>query len=435
VGRFGARRVRPAALGRSASRTLSIGENRRVVPVQAVNAFLEATAAGDAAGALEVLRSEPSIPAESLHVAAVLGLEAEVRRQLSEDGSQVAVRAGDPPGDPLLWLCHSPFHGTERDDGLAAAARVLLDAGANPNARDAGKYALPALYGVTGRRNVPRIAELLLKAGADPTDGESVFHAAENHHEEALELLLRFGVDVNANGDWGNTPLYFLLRYWDIGLAPERLPGLRWLLDHGADPNVLCGPERESSLHVAARRGQPSEIVRLLLGHGADVHIRRGDGRTAWILARRGGFDEVADVLERAGAPPEDLTQADRLLVACGRGDVEAARRLAAGATLESEDNLLLPEAASRGRFGMVRACLAAGFPVDTPDEFGATALHHASIRGNAELVGELLDRGADRGVHDGEHDSTPLGWAEFGRDIQFEPAGDYDGCIRALQR
>jgi ankyrin repeat protein len=324
-----------------------------------VDAFLQAAADDDADGALELVRADPDLAGTSLHVAAVLGLEDDVRRLLA-DGADAAAPAGDQPGDPLLWLCHSPFHGT-RDDGLEAAARALLEAGADPNTRDRGRYALPALYAVTGRRNAPRVARVLLEAGADPTDGESVFHAAERFHEEALELLLEFGVDLNFRGDWGNTPLYFLLRHWDLAEGPDELRrGMRWLLDHGADPNVLCGSERESALHVATRRGQPLEVAQLLLDHGADVDARRGDGRTAWLLARHGGFDELADMLEAAGAQPTELGPADRLMAACGQGD-------------------------------------------------------------------------ADVTLVDPEHDSTPLGWAEFGRAMQLEPGGDYEACVAAL--
>lgn len=404
---------------------------------EAVAAFLAAAENRDTDRALAVLRAEPRIATASIHVAAVLGLDGEVRRHLAEDATRIHARTGSFGGDPMLWLCYSPFHGEnpDRDAALAATMRTLLEAGADPNTRDR-QHGVPALYALTGVNNAPAIARILLDAGANPTDGESVFHAAEKFHVESLELLLSYGADLNASGEWGNTPLYFLLRHWEIATQPRVRQGIQWLLDHGADPNVRCARERETSLHAAARRGQHPDVVRLLLEHGADPNAVRGDGRTPWSLARRGGHDEIAALLESFGATPVALSPADELLAACGRGDADQARRLASPerlASLDDEGRQLLPSAAASGRTHTVIACIAAGFPVDTKDEYGATALHHATIHGHAEVVRELLRRRADFTIRDNEHDSTPLGWACFGADFVKEPGGDYEEAVRAL--
>jgi len=318
---------------------------------------------------------------------------------------------------------------------MDASARALLEAGADPNSTD-GRFGLPALYAVTGLRNAPGVARALLEAGARPDDGESAFHAAERFHVEALELLMEHGADLNATGDWGNTPLYFLLRCWNVGRMPNVERGVRWLLEHGADPDVRCGAERESSLHVAVRRGQSPAVVALLLEHGADPRARRGDGRSVWTLARRGGSDELAEMLLHAGAEPEPLTESDHLLAACGRGAAEEARRLASPELLASlglDELQLLPDAAGEGRFEAALAYVAAGLPVDTQDAQGATALHHAAIRGSADTVRALLTRGADFRIRDGQHHSSPLGWTCFGADMVMEPDADYAACVRAL--
>lgn len=403
----------------------------------AVDAFLAAVQEQNADGAQRALQAQPRIATESLHVAAVLGLADDARRLIAEDPSRVTTRAGTFGADPLLFLCFSPFHGesAERDDGLLATARLLLDAGADPNTRG-GRYSLPPLYAVTGMRSVLPIARLLLEAGANPTDGESVFHAAEHFHEDALELLLDAGAQLNEAGDWGNTPLYFLLRWWNVERETRVRQGLLWLLDHGADPNVRCAPERENALHVAARLGQRASVIQLLLDRGADVHARRGDGRTAWLLAQRRGFDEIASLLAKAGAETQRLSPLDALLAACGRGDAETARRLASPelmSALDPSDRVLLPEAASSDRDATVLACLAAGFPVDTTDAAGATALHHCSIRARVPLVRALLDADASVDIRDTHHNSTPLGWACFGADFIADAEGDYEGVVRAL--
>jgi ankyrin repeat protein len=100
---------------------------------------------------------------------------------------------------------------------------------------------------------------------------------------------------------------------------------------------------------------------------------------------------------------------------------------------LAASDRLLLPESAAGDRNSIVRACLAAGFPVDTTDSMGATALHHAAISGRASLTRLLLDAGADISIRDNEHSSTPLGWALFGADISKDSEADYEATVRAL--
>jgi len=404
---------------------------------EAVAAFLSAVNEQDASRANRVLGEHPAIARESLHVAAVLGLVDEARRFIAEDPSSVNERAGSSNGDPLLYLCYSPFHNesAERDARLLATARMLLDAGADPNTMDS-RYRVPALYAVTGLRSVLPLARLLLDAGANPTDGESVFHAAEHFHKDALELLLQAGAKLNFVGEWGNTAIYFLLRWHDLERETPVRQGVEWLLEHGADPNVRSGKEHETALHIAARRGQSPGVIRLLLNHGADVNATRDDGSTAWLLARRGGFDDVASVLEVAGATTSPLSPLDLMLEACGRGHVEAARRLGSPELVNAlvpSDRLLLPESAAGDRDSIALACLAAGFPVDTTDSMGATALHHAAIRGRAPLTQSLLDAGADISIRDSEHSSTPLGWALFGSDISKDSDADYEATVRAL--
>jgi ankyrin repeat protein len=404
---------------------------------EAVDTFLQAVMQRERQGAEAVLRARPDLASRSLHVAAMLGEAGIVRSLASEQPGLVRTRIGPPGADALLWLGYSPFHGESdaRDDALFETARTLLELGADANTRDE-QYGVSALYAVTGFNHAPRIVRLLLEAGANPTDGESLHHAAEQFHEEALALLHEYGADVNATGEWGNTPLYFLLRYHDVASAPKVRRGIEWLLEHGADPNVPCGTERETALHVAARRRQAIDVVEALIAQGADVHVRRGDGRTAWALATRAGADAVAALLVRHGAAEEPLSADDAFIAACARGDVGAATRLASPErlqALDAESRLLLPQAAADGRVETVRACLAAGFDPHTTDETGGTPLHLAAIHGHAEAVRLLLAHGADVERRDPEHRARPIGWAFFGADFVRDPAGDYPETAAAL--
>ena len=400
-----------------------------------VNRVLTAIQNQDLDAAMEILKAHPGA-LSNIHVAAALTSLASVIEALAAHPELVNEPGGDPGASPLLYACFTPrLKNPEWQIVQEQIVRVLLEAGADPNARG-GRYGVPALYGVTGMHNAPGIARLLLEAGANPTDGESVFHAAERFHEEALELLWEFGVKLNFVGEWGNTPLYFLLRWYDMAKDHQAAKGLDWLLSKGADPNVACGPERENSLHVAVRRGQPLATIQRLLDHGADVDLRRADRATAWLLARRAGYVEIAELLERSGARREALSPADELLSACGRGDAELAAKLSSPtlvASLEPSERLMLNEAASAGRGPVVSACIAAGFDVNQINDRGATALHEAAINGYSEIVRSLLRAGADHRVKDPHHQSTAMGWAQFGADFVQDPEGRYEDTVRAL--
>ncbi|PSJ19586.1 hypothetical protein CVH10_22080, partial [Halomonas sp. ND22Bw] len=76
-------------------------------------------------------------------------------------------------------------------DRLRDCARLLLDAGADPNetigsrwppaslAAPAEDVRLSALYGAAGLNRDEGLTGLLLAAGADPNDGESLYHSLE----------------------------------------------------------------------------------------------------------------------------------------------------------------------------------------------------------------------------------------------------------------
>ena len=57
-----------------------------------------------------------------------------------------------------------------------------------------------------------------------------------------------------------------------------------------------------------------------------------------------------------------------------------------------------------------MRAFLDAGVDADNRRGDEAIALHLAAFDGNAELVEELLARGADLSLRDGVYDGTPAG-------------------------
>ncbi|RLN09784.1 ankyrin-like protein-like protein [Panicum miliaceum] len=83
-------------------------------------------------------------------------------------------------------------------------------------------------------------------------------------------------MDVNAADESGNTPLSHAVRAGNVGIV-------RYLLDHGADPNKPVDFEC-TSIHIAVGKGM-CEMVELLLSKGADVNFSSHCGAPLHIAA------------------------------------------------------------------------------------------------------------------------------------------------------
>ena len=58
---------------------------------------------------------------------------------------------------------------------------------------------MSALYGAAGIRHDPELTQALLEAGADPNDGESVYHSTEAESPDCLRILLEHGAEQRAD--------------------------------------------------------------------------------------------------------------------------------------------------------------------------------------------------------------------------------------------
>ncbi|MGH9619822.1 MAG: hypothetical protein ACRD45_08970 [Bryobacteraceae bacterium] len=90
---------------------------------------------GTLAQAEELLKQHPAIPGSSIYTAAVLADDIAVRRFLKADPSLTTAKGGPYGWDALTYLCFSRYLrlDKERSGGFLAAAKALLDAGANAN--------------------------------------------------------------------------------------------------------------------------------------------------------------------------------------------------------------------------------------------------------------------------------------------------------------
>jgi ankyrin repeat protein len=410
-------------------------------PIQdQVMPFLQAACNGRVPTAQRILARHPALPAHSFQAAAAAA-DTKALVQWIERRPTMAVKRGESVADPsphvkplslpLLAACASHMHKVSPQVAAASlqCVKLLLDNGADPNSQDTSDARLPALYHACVANNVPAV-RLLLERGAEVNDGESVHHSAELNHRECLELLLARGADLSMeHPHWKKTVLYFLA---EIDARPQ---GVQWLLEHGANPNVPSGNQKETPLHRAALKGNLA-FVDLLLKHGADPNAARADGRTSYVLAIRSGSIEVAEQLSAAGARTDGLSHQDEFLSACMRADEAGARAVLAKLprlleSLAPEDKSLMLQAAARERMDVVRLMVSLGFDPGTTDIWGSTALHGAAWWGKVAIVKELIHLGAPINARDGQYGSSPLGFAAHGsRNCPRADKSDAEYCV-----
>jgi ankyrin repeat protein len=410
-------------------------EERSLSFAAAVDEFVRCATGSAAARAMRLLALHPAIAHANLYTELVLGDAEAVRARLRAQPALATQSGGVQDWEPLLYVCHTCLN-RERPalaDGLVAIARELLDRGANPNAEYHWQWhaELPrtALWGALCGTNHLPLAETLLERGANPTDGVSLHITAGGGILPALELLARFKVDPNGIPG-GVPPLRYLLSWADTPI------GARWLLEHGADPNLAWSQHGDAPIHVAAQRWGV-EMMELLAQHGADLHERRTDGRTALTLAELHGNEAVAAWLRARGAKDE-LSPLERFAAACCRGD-----RASADAMLRSnpqlrdqlltEHHLMMHVPAERGDAAVLETMLTCGFDPNVRDHDGVTSLHRSAMAGRAEATRVLIAHGATVDALDGMFAGTPLLWAAEGWRHAPRPGVDHVAVARLL--
>jgi len=365
-----------------------------------------------------ILAAHPRIAGADIHVAAILGDEAAVRRWLERDPA--AARAPSAPygASALVHLCLSNYLRLDpaRSDAFVRAATALLDAGADPNGgfRATDEYAdwESALYGAAGVAHHAGLTRLLLERGADPNDIEAVYHSPESHDNAAMQALVETGKVRTDNLS------VMLVRKHDW----HDLEGARWLLDHGANPN-LPSARGWLPLHHALMRDNSLDMIALLLDHGADPAVAKDGMHAAARAARRGRGDVLALFARRGVAVP--LHGADRLIAACAAGDDAAVSAMATGepqlvGELRKMGGDLLAQFAGTGNAPGVSRLLDLGVDAAAPftagdlyhdEPPGSLAIHVAAWRARAEVVKVLIANGSPVDVPDPKG-RTPLALA-----------------------
>ena len=194
----------------------------------------------------------------------------------------------------------------------------------------------------------------------------------------------------------------------------------RLLLDGGAEADALADmyDARCTTLSMLISSTPPAEaglqaaLAETLLDYGAALEGPGSQWQSSVMTALTFGFGRTAEVLARRGGPLE------KLAVAAGLGRVEETKRLLRSADAASR-HAAFALAAQHGRADIVRLLLEAG---EDPNRFNpkglhshSTPLHQAVWADHGDVVRMLVEAGARLDLRDEVYHATPLGWALHG--------------------
>lgn len=284
---------------------------------------------------------------------AVMRGDKEVVRSLA--GDRATINTPQPDGTTAL-------HWAVRHDDLATA-QALIKAGADVNATNR--------YGVT-----------------------PISLAATNGNAAMIRALLDAGVDANAANPGGETALMTTAR-------TGKVDSVTLLLDQGANVNARDTVHGQTALMWAVLENH-AEMVKLLLAHGADInaHTNVTIPKGEYVPARAGGASGNGIIRQRA-LPTADGGMTP-LLFAVRDGNTEMVRLLLGhGADInQSSGNHTSPLliALLNGQVGLAAELFEKGADVNAADDYHRAALFAAiDLRNfNHEKYGDLPTDGRD---------------------------------------
>eukprot|EP00111_Clytia_hemisphaerica_P021653 TCONS_00063669-protein len=241
------------------------------------------------------------------------------------------------------------------------------------------------------------------KALKSPTD--SIHTAAGRRNNYTLKTLLKENSeDINTKNTKGDSPLH-------TAIKSHRISTTKFLLVSGADMSVR-DEEGFLPLHVAVinnKNKKCDEILKNMVMRGADIMVRDASGRNALDMAFLNDDLRSVKIICKS-LPPNTTHLLDVFGHAIGNDSVELMQLLLKRwprGVKDEDGNSLLHMAILKGNFEMVSEVVNT-FDVSTTNNNGDTPLHLAVSKRLNEIVCLLLHNNADVNMQNNQGE-TPL--------------------------
>ena len=311
-----------------------------------------------------------------------------------------------PQGAPQLVLRYASVC------GLPDVVEFLITK-CSQNVNLLSNRSLPTPLYLAAKKGNDEVINLLLRYGANVNavgnQGWTALHVASaNGYLQATRVLLNpdYNADTNVQDDHGKTPLHCALENGHLGIALS-------LIEHSGDQDIR--DDRDiTPLDTASEKGY-LKVVLALLEHGANASARGEGNKTPLHRALENKRLEVIQALLKHDVDPNtryDENNTTVLYLASAEGYLEAVRTLLEHGADPNicDDDMRTPLhiASKEGYLDVVVTLLEHKADVNALDDELTTPLYGASRNQRLAVVRALLGRDADPNTRDNDN-STPL--------------------------
>ncbi|XP_067654159.1 putative ankyrin repeat protein RF_0381 [Haliotis asinina] len=281
------------------------------------------------------------------------------------------------------------------------------------------------------------VVKFLVGEGADvsqvDSDGDTVLHyACRKGDLEIVELILSLNmVDINSRGRFSITPVMGAVHY-------KHRDVVKVLVGDGAEMS-LVDSDGNTVLHYACRSGDLEIVDLILSAYKADINALNNDGKTAVDEARVHGVPQIVELLMSHGNSQrrkKERKTEDEMGRQHHRMDrIEDERGVSTNSSQDpgwgtsvppktvttqdshphvapSKAHQRLLNASIHGDLDTVKRILAMGYvDINSRGRWSRTAVMEASLKGHRGVVKFLVDRGANLSLVDERGDNV-LHWA-----------------------